>query len=87
MDNSPYRVGRRSFLNGTIDDLKAPLLGEHNHPVLHDLLGMQTDEIAALYDDGVLVSDKRVRWTTTQTVRNRHEDVDAGKRRQQGTDE
>jgi CoA:oxalate CoA-transferase len=69
------------------DDLKAPLLGEHNHPVLHDLLGMQTDEIAALYDDGVLVSDKRVRWTTTQTVRNRHEDVDAGKRRQQGTDE
>jgi len=32
------------------DDLKAPLLGEHNHPVLHDLLGMQTDEIAALYD-------------------------------------
>jgi hypothetical protein len=32
----------------------APTLGQHNHEVLHDLLGLTDDEIAALERDEVI---------------------------------
>jgi len=38
-------------------DLHADLLGEHNEQVLRDLLSVSDEEIAALYDDKVLVRD------------------------------
>jgi len=38
-------------------DLHADLLGEHNEQVLRDLLSVSDKEIAALYDDKVLVRD------------------------------
>jgi hypothetical protein len=37
--------------------LSAALLGEHNEQVLHGLLSMSNSEIAALYDENVLVRD------------------------------
>jgi len=43
------------------DDLKAPLLGEHNAAVLGELAGLSGEEIEALYDADVLVADSRVR--------------------------
>jgi CoA:oxalate CoA-transferase len=38
--------------------LSAALLGEHNEQVLRDLLSMSNSEIAALYDENVLVRDQ-----------------------------
>jgi CoA:oxalate CoA-transferase len=38
-------------------DLRADLLGAHNEAVLKELVGLTDAEIAALYDDGVLVRD------------------------------
>ncbi len=38
-------------------DLRADLLGAHNEEVLKELLGLPDAEIAALYDEGVLVRD------------------------------
>jgi CoA:oxalate CoA-transferase len=42
-------------------DLAAPLLGEHNEEILHDLLGLSLDEIKTLKDQQVLVSDTRIK--------------------------
>ena len=42
-------------------DLTAPLLGEHNEEILHDLLDLSLDEIKALKDEHVLVSDTRIK--------------------------
>ena len=36
---------------------RAPLLGEHNHYVLSQFLGMSDDEIADLYAEGVITTD------------------------------
>jgi crotonobetainyl-CoA:carnitine CoA-transferase CaiB-like acyl-CoA transferase len=37
--------------------LRADLLGAHNEEVLKELAGLSDAEIAALYDEGVLVRD------------------------------
>ena len=37
--------------------LRADLLGEHNEDVLRSLAGLDDDDIAQLYRDGVLVRD------------------------------
>jgi CoA:oxalate CoA-transferase len=39
------------------ENLRADLLGAHNEEVLKELAGLSDTEIAALYDDGVLVRD------------------------------
>jgi CoA:oxalate CoA-transferase len=39
------------------EDVRADLLGEHNEDVLANVLGMSEKEIAALYEDRVLVRD------------------------------
>ena len=50
------------FSNWTYNsDLTAPLLGEHNEEILHDLLDLSLDEIKALKDEHVLVSDTRIK--------------------------
>jgi crotonobetainyl-CoA:carnitine CoA-transferase CaiB-like acyl-CoA transferase len=38
-------------------DLRADLLGAGNEAVLKELVGLSDAEVAALYDDGVLVRD------------------------------
>jgi crotonobetainyl-CoA:carnitine CoA-transferase CaiB-like acyl-CoA transferase len=61
-----YRISRalmRSFASVRVSEwpqateLQAPLLGEHNDPVLRDLLGLDEQAIAALYEEKVLVRD------------------------------
>ncbi len=47
---SPYRVWHLSAK----PTRHAPLLGEHTAEVLHDLLGLSADEVAALKTDGIL---------------------------------
>jgi crotonobetainyl-CoA:carnitine CoA-transferase CaiB-like acyl-CoA transferase len=42
-------------------NLSAPLLGEHNEEILQDLLNMSLDEIEALKDDHIIVSDMRLK--------------------------
>ena len=42
-------------------NLSAPLLGEHNEEILQDLLDMSLDEIEALKDDHIIVSDMRLK--------------------------
>jgi hypothetical protein len=39
--------------------VRAGLLGAHNEEVLKELAGLSDAEIAALYDEGVLVRDSR----------------------------
>lgn len=43
------------------EDVSAPLLGEHNADILGGLLGLDDKEVEALYAEGVLVGDSRVR--------------------------
>jgi hypothetical protein len=58
----------------TSNDLRAPLLGEHNSDVLQELLGLSEEQIAALYGNGVLVQDPleakthQLSWTDAQTI-------------------
>jgi CoA:oxalate CoA-transferase len=44
-------------------DLRAPLLGEHNSEVLHELVGLSEEQISALYSKGILVQDPLVAYT------------------------
>ena len=37
--------------------MHAPLLGAHNEEILKELAGLSDADIAALYDDGVLVRE------------------------------
>ena len=39
------------------DNLKAPLLGEHNYEILSNLCGLDKTEIAALEKDGIITAD------------------------------
>jgi len=50
ISTSVFHLSRCS--NGPISP--APLIGEHNEPVLRTILGMHDDEIAALVEEGVL---------------------------------
>ena len=43
LPESPWRIARR-----------APLIGEHNYEIYHDVLGLDEDEIARLERDGVV---------------------------------
>jgi CoA:oxalate CoA-transferase len=51
-----------SFSNWTYNtELTAPLLGEHNEEILRGLLDLSLDEIKALKDEQILVSDTRIK--------------------------
>ncbi|HXG42388.1 MAG TPA: CaiB/BaiF CoA-transferase family protein [Dehalococcoidia bacterium] len=53
---TPIKVGR------------APFVGEHNEKVLTELLGLPQDQIAALYDQGVLFRDPSVQaWLEAES--------------------
>jgi crotonobetainyl-CoA:carnitine CoA-transferase CaiB-like acyl-CoA transferase len=69
----PARFSRWSFER----DLGADLLGEHNEDVLHELTSLSGPDIAALYEEGVLVRDptlderqkqERLKWTYLLSV-------------------
>lgn len=49
------------------EDVKAPLLGEHNEDVLRTLLDVGAEELEALYEENVLVCDPRVRQPAGQS--------------------
>lgn len=44
-----------------VEELSAPLLGEHNASVLQDLLGLDDAELNELYSERILVADRRTR--------------------------
>jgi crotonobetainyl-CoA:carnitine CoA-transferase CaiB-like acyl-CoA transferase len=62
--NTALRFGES---DSGIPDEHAPLLGEHNEQVLIDLLGYSTDQVARLYQDGVLYADTGPKGTAGGT--------------------
>jgi crotonobetainyl-CoA:carnitine CoA-transferase CaiB-like acyl-CoA transferase len=53
----PVRFSRWPERTNERTDLRADLLGAGNEAVLKELVGLSDAEVAALYDDGVLVRD------------------------------
>ena len=52
----PYRVGEAPF----DIDRPAPTLGQHNHEVLSEVLGLTADQIATLADKGIIGTKPRL---------------------------